>query len=221
MRIRKVIILLCMCCLIFGMLPAKASSDEINDKKIILIDPGHGGIDGGAKSKNGTIEKHINLLISGKLKKELEDLGYIVYMTRDEDSQLDSKKVKDLNARCQMKKDTKCDVFISIHQNMFPQSNCYGAQVWYASNDDSKVLAENIQNSLKESIDNKNKRIAKGAEKQYRILRDGYSGACVIVECGFLSNYEEEQKLKTDEYQIKLAKGISDGVNKYFGSNNI
>ncbi len=215
MKIKKVVILFCICCLIFG-IPMKASSEETKKQKIILIDPGHGGIDGGARSKNGTIEKNINLMISEKLKKELEDSGYVVYLTREGDTELDSKKVKDLNARCQMKKDTKCDVFISIHQNMFPQSNCFGAQVWYAANDDSKLIAENIQDSLKETIDDKNKRVAKAAEKQYRILRDGYEGACVIVECGFLSNYEEEQRLKTDEHQIKIAKGITNGVNKYF-----
>ena len=201
-------------------IPIRANSDENNTQSIILIDPGHGGIDGGAKSKNGTIEKNINLLIATKLKKELENAGYLVYMTREEDSQLDSKKVKDLNARCQMKKDTKCDVFISIHQNIFPQASCFGAQVWYASNDNSKLLAEDIQNSLKETVDDNNKRIPKAAKEQYRILRDGYEGACVLVECGFLSNYEEEQKLKSDEHQDKIVKGIINGVNKYFENKN-
>ena len=219
MKMKKVLVLFCMFCLIIG-IPIRANSDENNTQSIILIDPGHGGIDGGAKSKNGTIEKSINLLIATKLKKELENAGYLVYMTREEDSQLDSKKVKDLNARCQMKKDTKCDVFISIHQNMFPQASCFGAQVWYASNDNSKLLAEEIQNSLKETVDDKNKRIPKAAKEQYRILRDGYEGACVLVECGFLSNHEEEQKLKSDEHQDKLVKGIVNGVNKYFENKN-
>ena len=219
MKIKKVLVLFCIFCLILGM-PIRANSDENNTKSIILIDPGHGGIDGGAKSKNGTIEKNINLLIATKLKKELENAGYLVYMTREEDSQLDSRKVKDLNARCQMKKDTKCDVFISIHQNIFPQASCFGAQVWYASNDNSKLLAEDIQNSLKETVDDKNKRIPKAAKEQYRILRDGYEGACVLVECGFLSNYEEEQKLKSDEHQDKIVKGIINGVNKYFENKN-
>lgn len=219
MKMKRVLILFCILSLIFGM-PIEVSADEKENKKIILIDPGHGGIDGGAKSKNGTIEKDINLSISSKLKKELEDTGYIVYMTREGDSQLDSKKVNDLNTRCQMKKDTKCDIFISIHQNMFPQASCFGAQVWYASNDDSKVLAEEIQGSLKETIDDGNKRIPKAAKEQYRILRDGYEGACVLVECGFLSNYEEEQKLQSDEHQDKIVKGITSGVNKYFENKN-
>ena len=219
MKMKKYIILFCIVCLIFG-IPVKSNSEENSEKNIILIDPGHGGIDGGAKSKNGTIEKEINLSISLKLKKELENAGYIVYMTREEDSQLDAKKVKDLNARCQMKKDVKCNAFISIHQNMFPQASCFGAQVWYSSNDDSKSLAENIQASLKEAINDKNKRIPKAAKDQYKILRDGYEGACVLVECGFLSNYEEEQKLKSDEHQDKIVKGITNGVNKYFENKN-
>ena len=219
MKSKKSLVLFCIFCLMFVM-PIRANSDENNTQSIILIDPGHGGIDGGAKSKNGTIEKNINLLIATKLKKELENTGYLVYMTREEDSQLDSKKVKDLNARCQMKKDTKCDVFISIHQNIFPQASCFGAQVWYASNDNSKLLAEEIQNSLKEAVADKNKRVPKAAREQYRILRDGYDGACVLVECGFLSNREEEQRLKSDEHQDKIVKGIIDGINNYFKNKN-
>ena len=219
MKIKKVLVLFCILCLMIGM-PIRANSEENKTQSIILIDPGHGGVDGGAKSKNGTIEKNINLLIAKKLKTELEAAGYIVYMTREEDSQLDTKKVRDLNARCQMKKDTKCDIFISIHQNIFPQSNCFGAQVWYGANDKSKLLAEDIQKSLKESIDDNNKRISKAAKEQYRILRDGYDGACVLVECGFLSNREEEQKLKSDEHQDKIVKGIMDGVSSYIGNNN-
>lgn len=218
MKIKRIVMLFCIICLIFGV-PVRVNADENKIQNIVLIDPGHGGIDGGAKSKNGTIEKDINLAISTKLRKQLEDQGYKVYMTREEDSELSSKKAKDLGARCQMKKDTKCDIFISIHQNMFPQASCFGAQVWYSSNNDnSKVLAENIQSSLKETIDDKNKRVPKAAKDQYKILRDGYEGACVIVECGFLSNYEEEQRLKSDEHQSKIVEGIISGVNKYFES---
>lgn len=216
MKIKRVLALLCMFCLMFT-IPIKVKADDENkEKHIILIDAGHGGIDGGAKSKNGTIEKDINLDIAIKLKKELENNKYIVYMTREDDSELDSKKVNDLNSRCKMKKDKKCDVFISIHQNMFPSPKCFGSQVWYSSNDKSKVLADYIQNSLKEKIDDNNHRIPKAAKEQYRILRDGYEGACILVECGFLSNYEEEQKLKTDEHQEKIVDGIVSGINKYF-----
>ena len=187
-------------------------------KGIILIDPGHGGIDGGAKSENGTIEKNINLSISKKLKKALKKDGYKVYFTRSKDKELSKRKVEDLDGRCKMKEETKCDIFISIHQNKFGNKRCYGAQVWYASNDKSAKAAKYIQESLKETINDGNKRLAKEAKTEYRILRDGYKGASLIVECGFLSNYEEEQKLKSNKHQQEIVKGIELGINRYFES---
>ena len=113
------------------------------------------------------------------------------------------KKREDLKNRAEKKKETNCDIFISIHQNMFPQSKCYGAQVWYESNEKSAILAKAVQVTLKEAIDNNNKRVEKPAGEAYLILRDKYEGASILVECGFLSNPEEEAKLKTDEYQQK------------------
>lgn len=209
-------------------IPVKANVN-MDEQKVILIDPGHGGFDGGAQSKGGTIEKGINLEISQKLKINLESKGYKVVVTREGDDGLYSKgttirekKREDLKKRCEMKKETNCDIFISIHQNMFAQSKCYGAQVWYGSNDKSTLLAKNIQDSLKENVDNNNNRLAKAAGESYLILRDKYPGASVLVECGFLSNPEEEAKLKTDEYQNKLAEGLSLGIDRYFdGLNNI
>lgn len=215
MKLKRILSLIFIFFIMFS-LPIKVFAEDEKTQNVILIDAGHGGIDGGAKSKNGTIEKDINLTIALKLKKKLEDNAYKVYMTREDDSQLDKKKVADLSKRCQMKKDTNCDVFISIHQNMFPQPKCFGAQVWYASNDKSKELAEGIQESIKEQVKDNNKRIAKAAKEQYKILRDGYDGASIIVECGFLSNYEEEQKLKSDEHQENIVEGIKGGLDKYF-----
>lgn len=194
-------------------------------EKVILIDPGHGGIDGGAKSKAGTIEKDINLAISKCLKEELQAKGYKVEMTREEDiglydkaQKIKEKKSEDLLNRCKKKKEVNCDVFISIHQNSFPQSKYYGAQVWHANNEKSKVLADIIQNSLKENIDKNNNRVAKNAEDKYKILRDGNEGANVIVECGFLSNEAEDAKLNTPEYQKKLAEAIAKGVDAYYAA---
>lgn len=201
--------------------PIKVMASE--NEKVILIDPGHGGFDGGAKSKNGVIEKDVNLQISMKLKENLEGKGYKVYLTRENDEALDNsgstikeKKRIDLKKRREMKKETNCDVFISIHQNMFPQEKCYGAQVWHGSNNVSKILADNIQNSIKESVNDNNKRVSKPAGDAYLILRDDYKGASVLVECGFLSNMEEEKKLQTEEHQDLLVKGISLGIEKYF-----
>ncbi|MGL4772822.1 MAG: N-acetylmuramoyl-L-alanine amidase CwlD [Clostridium sp.] len=210
---KKVIVLLIPLLMIFGI---KVFAVEDNSQKVILIDPGHGGVDGGAKSQSGTIEKDINLEIALKLKQKCIDAGYVVHMTRDSDTSLSGKKKEDLDLRCKMKRETNCDLFISIHQNKFPQANCFGAQVWYADNIKSGKLAKLIQNGLKETVNDNNKRVPKCAKKEYRILRDNYEGASVIVECGFISNPSEEQKLKTSEHQDKIAEGILKGVKKYF-----
>lgn len=221
---KKIIIAIITCLLIITYIAPTVNAKVVDDdEKIILIDAGHGGIDGGAKSKTGTIEKDINLEISLKLKACLEEKGYKVYMTRDSDEGLyekgttvKEKKREDLKNRAKMKSDTGCDIFISIHQNMFPQSKCFGAQVWYASNDKSYKLASLIQDSLKETINDNNKRVAKPAADAYLILRDKYDGASILVECGFLSNPEEEARLKSEEHQNLIVEGISKGIDKYF-----
>lgn len=220
---KKIIIAIITCLIIITyIVPVKAFAVD-NSDKVILIDPGHGGIDGGAQSKTGTIEKNINLQIALKLRDNLEEKGYKVYMTRDEDEGLykkgntiKEKKREDLNRRVEMKKETDCDIFISIHQNMFPQSKCYGAQVWYASNDNSYNLATVVQDSIKESVNDNNKRVAKAAAEAYLILRDKYECASILVECGFLSNPDEEARLKSDEHQNLIVEGISNGIDKYF-----
>lgn len=220
---RKVIVAIITCLLIITYIVPVNTFAIDNSDKVILIDPGHGGIDGGAQSKTGTIEKDINLQIALKLRDNLEEKGYKVYMTRDEDEALyqkgntvKEKKREDLNRRVEMKKETECDIFVSIHQNMFPQSKCYGAQVWYASNDNSYNLATVVQDSIKESVKDNNKRVAKPAAEAYLILRDKYEAASILVECGFLSNPDEEAKLKSDEHQNLIVEGISGGIDKYF-----
>lgn len=223
----KKIIIIIIACLIFITYTVSVKAFTIdNSDKIILIDPGHGGIDGGAKSKTGTIEKDINLQMALKLKNNLEEKGYKVYMTRDEDEGLykkgttiREKKREDLKRRVEMKTETQCDIFVSIHQNMFPQSKCYGAQVWFASNENSNNLANVVQESIKETVKDNNKRVAKPAADAYLILRDRYEGASILVECGFLSNPEEEARLKTDEHQNLIVEGISNGIDKYFEIN--
>ena len=220
---KKVIVAIITCLLIITYIVPVNTFASDNSDKVILIDPGHGGIDGGAKSKTGTIEKDINLQISLKLRDNLEEKGYKVYMTRDEDEGLyqkgntvREKKREDLNRRVEMKKETECDIFVSIHQNMFPQEKCYGAQVWHGSNDISKKLANNIQESVKETVKDNNKRVSKPAGDAYLILRDDYKGASVLVECGFLSNMEEEKRLQTEEHQNAIVEGISLGIDRYF-----
>lgn len=195
-----------------------------NTDKIILIDAGHGGIDGGAVSKSGILEKDINLSISLLLKEKLAQKGYTVYMTRETDTglykegqKIKEKKREDLANRVKMKKSTECDIFISIHQNMFTQEKYKGAQVWHTSSGtSSKELATIIQNLIKEKIDPNNTRVAKGAGTQFRILNNSNNAASVIVECGFLSNQEECKLLTTTEYQDKIAQTLADSIEKYF-----
>lgn len=206
--------------LLIGVIPIEASAIQLDSKEStkdykILIDPGHGEWDGGAKTKNGTIEKDINLQISLKLRDKLNKEGYTVYMTRDDDTALSNKKKDDLQLRCEKKKETKCDMFISIHQNMFTSGSSKGTQVWYSSDEMSKRLAESIQETVKETLQPANHRVAKDAKKAYKILRDGYDGANVIVECGFLSNCDDEQNLKDASYQNKLVDSIVKGINRY------
>lgn len=209
--------------LIFNfMLSIKAYGAQ-KEGKVILIDPGHGGFDGGASSKAGTVEKEVNLDISLKLKKALENEGYTVILTRETDDGLyqkggtiKEKKREDLNKRRSMKKEVSCDVFISIHQNMFPQAKCFGSQIWHASNEKSKNLANFIEISLKETIQDGNNRVSKPAGESYLILRDEYDCAAIILECGFLSNPDEEQRLRSEDHQNLIVNGISLGLEKYF-----
>ena len=179
-KIMKIVSIMMISFLVLNISLLKVNAEENN--KVIVIDPGHGGIDGGAKSENGVIEKDINLSISLKTKAALESKGY----------------------------------FISIHQNMFPQKNCKGAQVWSANNEPSQKLGKIIQQKFKEEVDQNNKREAKVAKKEYKILNDGYEGASVIVECGFLSNPEECELLGKEDYQNKIANTLANAIDEYF-----
>ncbi|MFL0196137.1 N-acetylmuramoyl-L-alanine amidase CwlD [Clostridium sp. WILCCON 0269] len=196
------------------------------DDIIILLDPGHGGIDSGAVSKDGIMEKEINLKISNKLKDKLSKRGYKVFMTRYEDQglytdegKIRKKKVEDLNNRCKLKEDSKCHMFISIHLNMFPQSKYYGAQVWYSKNENSKKLAGILQKNLVSDLDKNNNRKEKAAFDSYKVLRCKDNMPSILVECGFLSNTEEKDKLMKDEYQDKIAECIVRSINEYYSSN--
>lgn len=194
-----------------------------NSKKLILVDPGHGGIDGGAVAKDGTLEKDINLIIAKKVRDLLAKEGYKVLMSREEDKSLCSeggtirkKKLEDLDNRQKLIKSSKCDMFISIHLNAFPQHQYYGAQVWYASNKKSEALGVMMQNNLREDLDVNNKRKAKDAKDSFIIMRNPPDIPAIIIECGFLSNEAEAQKLKTDSYQQQIAQSIVRTVKMYF-----
>lgn len=207
------------------------SQQTMNSEKLqtgikkILIDPGHGGMDGGTSSKTGTLEKKINLSIALKLKDILQKSGYEVVMTREEDvgfisnsGTIRGRYNDDLNNRCDLKKSTNCDMFISIHLNYFTESKYYGAQVWYSNFKDSIMLASLIQKNFRLDIDPGNLRVQKPAKNAFKILRENDNMPSVIVECGFLSNYEEDKKLKTLEYQEKIAETISKSIGEFYSN---
>lgn len=185
----------------------------------IVIDPGHGGIDPGKVGVNDVYEKEINLSIALLLKEILEQNDCKVIMTRTTDDGLyqegdSNRKVADLRRRCQLADESDADVTVSIHQNSFSQESSKGAQVFYQTTSQSgKLLAETLQKQLISSLDTDNHRVAK-ANSDYFMLKNT-KGTMVIVECGFLSNYEEAEKLTQSTYQRRVAWAIALGTLQY------
>ena len=199
-------------------------SSITGSKYVVIIDPGHGGVDGGAVGVGGVIEKTINLSISLKLKSLFELSGYQVIMTREDDRSIHDagsttirqKKVTDIHNRSKLLAKYPNALFISIHQNKFEQEKYSGTQVFYSdNNDNSKLLAQFIQNTVKKLIQPDNMRETKPAGKNLYILYHATSPT-VLVECGFLSNHEEAHLLQNDHYQSKMAFAIYCGTLDYF-----
>lgn len=186
--------------------------------KVIVIDPGHGGFDPGKPGIHGEDEKHLNLRIALKLRDYLEQSGAIVVMTRTTDDDVDGMagvkhKSKDMVERKKMA--VGGDVAVSIHQNSFSQPSVRGAQTFYSKkSEQGKSLATLIQKSIKENTDTTNRREAK-SNNNYYVLK-AIEIPSVIVECGFLTNPEEEANLNNDIYQDKIAWSIYLGLVKYF-----
>ena len=186
--------------------------------KVIVLDAGHGKPDEGAQSKNGITEADINLKITLKLKKLLEEAGCKVVLTRSDENaiyDLDSKtlkekKISDMRNRAKIGNNSSADIFLSIHLNKIEQSKYYGWQTFYKDGkEESKRLAKAIQNGQKE-----NKRVAMKLDNKYLIKN--IQIPISIVECGFLSNPQEEKELQDDVYQENLALGIYNGIIDYF-----
>nr|WP_295975309.1 N-acetylmuramoyl-L-alanine amidase CwlD [uncultured Bacillus sp.] len=189
--------------------------------KVILIDPGHGGPDGGAGDKDA-LEKDIALDVSLKLKDYLEEQGALVVMTREEDKDLARKstrsyskrKTEDLKKRLKIINKSEADFFISVHLNSIPSARWSGAQTFYASHyKENARAAKFIQDEFKRNLKNTS-REAKPINNVYIIKHAKKPG--VLVEVGFLSNPTEKANLKKDSYQDKLAESIYLGVLRYF-----
>ena len=182
--------------------------------KNIVIDAGHGDWDPGKVAKDGTLEKDINLQISKYLQGYLEQSGGFVLTTRIDDKALADSKREDLKARKNIANNENVDLLISIHQNSFPKENVKGAQVfYYEGSEESKRLADCVQNRLKE-VDSNNNRVAK-SNKDYYLLKQTTMPS-IIVECGFLSNSEENKNLKNEKKKKKIAWAIYLGILDYY-----
>jgi len=198
------------------------NSKNIDLRKTVIIDAGHGGFDGGAVASDGTSEKDVNLSIAKKLKQMFSIYGINVIMTRDDDTALDdsgeklrTKKISDMKNRLAFMKQNPDGIFVSIHLNKFTTSAARGAQIFYSpNNEQSKILAKSIKDSIVSLLQNDNKReIKKGTDNIY-LLKNAEIPA-VIVECGFLSNHQELELLKTESYQKKMAFSIFCGIINY------
>lgn len=192
--------------------------------ELVILDAGHGGEDGGATGVNGISEKDINFTITLSVKEKLEQAGFSVLLTREDDTLIGDntlasileRKRSDTKRRLEIIKENENATFISIHQNHFSQERYHGAQIFYSGNHpDSEILAEYIRKSIVESTQPENTRQNKKAEKNIYILFHSERPA-VLVECGFISNYNEAEKLAQAEYQEKIAEAIAKGVVSYF-----
>jgi len=186
--------------------------------KIIYIDPGHGGADPGAVYKN-VEEATINLIVSKKLKENLENLGASVYITREGDYDLSSttinRKKSDLYNRISLINKSNCDVYISIHINAETSSLWYGAQTfYYPANKSNIVLAKYIQKSL---IDNTSSK-REVSRINDTLMYTNIKVPGVLIELGFITNYQDRLKLNNNDYQNNLVSAISNGLIEYFNS---
>lgn len=199
--------------------------ETVNSKGItIVVDPGHGGVDPGKIGVNDVLEKELNLAIAQKLRDKLEAEGYRVVMTRETDTGLydegdSNKKRTDMNRRCALinseySKDEKM-INVSIHQNSYTSESVKGPQVFfYSKSEKSTKLANIIQNTINEDLQVENPRTEKANDNYFMLVHTDCPS--VIVECGFLSNWDDAQKLGDDTYQQQLVDSICKGIEEFY-----
>lgn len=202
-----------------GIISVSVPAHKSDSTYKVVIDAGHGGSDPGKVGVNQTVEKEINLQIARQLQELLEQEDIEVVMTREDDDGLYSekatnKKLEDMRARCKLMEEEDPDLVVSIHQNSYTDASVRGAQVfYYGQSAEGKKAAECIQKALNERLEEEYSRDCK-ANESYYILKKTVKPA-VIVECGFLSNPDEEALLNTPEYQKKVVWAIHVGVLQY------
>lgn len=205
--------------------PSVETMAWVEENRVIILDPGHGTPDEGAQSDEGITEASINLSIAKKVQNLLEKSGNKVILTRTDENAIYDEgcttikemKVSDIKNRVKIGNESSADIFVSIHLNKIDQKQYWGWQTFFKQgNDESKKLATCIQNGISDIIEKKNKRVPLKIQNIYII--EHVKIPTTIVECGFLSNEEEEKLLQTEEYQNKLAQGIYLGILQYFNN---
>ena len=203
-----------------------AENSTVIAKSTVIIDAGHGGIDGGATSCNGIMEKDLNLEIATRLEDLMHLLGVQTLMIRRDDSSVHTsgdtiatKKVSDLKNRVNIVNSTPNSFLISIHQNYFQDSQYHGGQIFYAQDAVSSGFAEELQAKFNTLLTPGSNREAKKATGIY--LMEHIKSPGILVECGFLSNFDEEVKLRNADYQKKICCLIATQTNNYLNQKPI
>ena len=201
---------------------SSAVPEQVNTVKTVIIDAGHGGEDCGAIGKTGVYEKDLNMQISLKLGEYLSAAGYSVVYTREDDRLLYTeeqnikgmRKIYDLKNRVEIANSYNSALLVSIHMNSYGAESCSGLQVYYAEGNDSSVsLANKVQESVVNTLQPNNKRKIKEGNGIY--LLENSINPCILIECGFISNYDECKKLSEKEYQKELCFSILCGIIEY------
>lgn len=204
-------------------LPAQGEGTEEKKGVTVVLDAGHGGVDGGAVGRDGSVEKEINLAITLEIGRLLEGAGVAVVYTRTDDREVctdeerDSghRKMYDLKNRLSIAEAREDAVLVSIHMNTYPSPNCQGLQVYYApASPEGRTLAEKVQARVRADLQPDNRRAVKAAGENIYLLHHATLPA-VLIECGFLSSPEECKKLSSSDYQRELSFSIFCAIIEY------
>ncbi|MBQ8911451.1 MAG: N-acetylmuramoyl-L-alanine amidase [Clostridia bacterium] len=195
------------------------SVNRESKRPTVILDPGHGGQDGGASGSDGTLEKDLNLQVARRTAALLKIMGYNVILTRDEDVMLGEgavghKKLADLQYRLDLANGSKDALLISIHMNKFPMEYCNGIQLYYSENNEQSLVLANALHTLVKDFQKDNIREVKKATSSIYLM-DRVQIPAVLFECGFLSNERECALLKDEDYQKALAVLIVSALGAY------
>lgn len=191
-------------------------NNTINQQITYVIDAGHGGKDCGTVGIDGALEKNINLSIATILYDFLNACGINAILIRNGDYEIykegEGRTRSDLYNRLDFVNSIDNSRLISIHQNHFENEKEHGCQIWYSANTDtSKIMADSILKAINENTQKDNKRQNKASDNSYYILYKA-TVPSIMIECGFMSNYEENKNLQDTEYQTNIAFSVLEGI---------